>query len=98
MGCVETNCSAIHYCPGELIYRPSVQPCGRTCESLAKERFCPKHEKHISGCFCPDGLVLDQTVGTRIDFQTPGLSLVLRPANERRRCFVTTSLIDWAQT
>ena len=27
-----------------------------------------------------------------------GLILGLRPANERRRYFVTTSLIDWAQT
>ena len=28
---------------------------------------------------------------------TSGLILGLRPANERRRYFVTTSLIDWAQ-
>ena len=28
----------------------------------------------------------------------PGLILDLRPANERRRYFVTTSLIGWAQT
>ena len=28
----------------------------------------------------------------------PGLILGLRPANERRRYFVTTSLIGWAQT
>ena len=28
----------------------------------------------------------------------PGLNLVLRPPNERRRYFVTTSLIGWAQT
>ena len=27
----------------------------------------------------------------------PGLILGLRPANERRRYFVTTSLIGWAQ-
>ena len=27
-----------------------------------------------------------------------GLILGLRPANERRRYFVTTSLIGWAQT
>ena len=29
---------------------------------------------------------------------TPGLVLGLHPTNERRRYFVTTSLIDWAQT
>ena len=28
---------------------------------------------------------------------TPGLILGLYPANDRRRYFVTTSLIDWAQ-
>ena len=28
----------------------------------------------------------------------PGMILGLRPANERRRYFVTTSLIGWAQT
>ena len=28
----------------------------------------------------------------------PGLILDLRPANERRRYFVTPSLIGWAQT
>ena len=28
----------------------------------------------------------------------PGLILGLRPANERQRYFVTTSLIGWAQT
>ena len=28
----------------------------------------------------------------------PGLILGLRPANERRRYFVTASLIGWAQT
>ena len=28
----------------------------------------------------------------------PRLNLGLRPANERRRYFVTTSLIGWAQT
>ena len=28
----------------------------------------------------------------------PGLILGLPPANERRRYFVTTSLIDWVQT
>ena len=27
-----------------------------------------------------------------------GLIIGLRPANERRRCFVKTSLIGWAQT
>ena len=30
--------------------------------------------------------------------QIIGLILGFRPANERRRYFVTTSLIDWAQT
>ena len=30
--------------------------------------------------------------------QDSGLILGLRPANERRRYFVTTSLIGWAQT
>ena len=29
---------------------------------------------------------------------TTGISLGLRPANERRRYIVTTSLIGWAQT
>ena len=29
---------------------------------------------------------------------TPGLILGLLPVNERRRYFVTTSLIGWAQT
>ena len=31
-------------------------------------------------------------------YMTTGLILGLRPANERRRYFVTTSLIGWAQT
>ena len=33
-----------------------------------------------------------------IKWQGTGLILGLRPANERRRYFVTASLIDWAQT
>ena len=34
----------------------------------------------------------------RISEYSSGLILGLRPANERRRYFVTTSHIDWAQT
>ena len=38
------------------------------------------------------------TIITPYDTQcTPGLILGLRPANERRRYFVTTSLIGWVQ-
>ena len=33
-----------------------------------------------------------------IKWAVAGLILGLRPANERRRFFVTTSLIAWAQT
>ena len=36
-------------------------------------------------------------VGIALYGQEPGLILGLRPANERRRYFVTTSLIRWAQ-
>ena len=32
-----------------------------------------------------------------MQLQIPGLILGLRQANQRRRCFVTTSLIGWAQ-
>ena len=34
----------------------------------------------------------------RKGFGSSGLILGLRPANERRRYFIKTSLIDWAQT
>ena len=37
-------------------------------------------------------------VGTKGLLQHSGLILGLRPTNERRRYFVTTSLICWAQT
>ena len=33
----------------------------------------------------------------QFDSSSTGLILGLRPANERRRYFVTTSLIGWAQ-
>ena len=46
------------------------------------------------------GIVFDALVRYGIaTFHTiPELILGLRPASERRRYFVTTSLIDWTQT
>ena len=32
------------------------------------------------------------------DFETTGISLGMRPANDRHRYIVTTSLIGWANT
>ena len=37
-------------------------------------------------------------VSQGMSYVVPGLNLGLRPANERRRYFVTTSLIGWAQS
>ena len=41
-----------------------------------------------------------ELVNILVTFRTPitGLIVGLRPANERRRYFVTTSFIGWAQT
>ena len=38
-----------------------------------------------------------ETFGMAITIILPGLILGLRPANERRRYFVTTSLASWVQ-
>ena len=45
-----------------------------------------------------DGLTLNTPREMDLHPSKSGLIPVLRPANERRRYFVTTSLIGWAQT
>ena len=64
-------------------------------------------------CFCHEGFALNEPLGicigtwvrseqnlyfSNIFLTISGLVLGLRPPNERRRYFVTTSLIGWAQT
>ena len=52
--------------------------------------------------FWPDDAIeddqWDSTKSRRTSSAITGLILGLHPANERRRYFVTTSLIGWAQT
>ena len=42
-------------------------------------------------------IYLPRKAPAEVIFRKPGLILGLRPANERRRYFVTASLIGWAQ-
>ena len=49
-----------------------------------------RHKLHLWGC--------DMGVSFWSSKSDPGLILGLRPVNERRRYFATTSLIGWAQT
>ena len=44
-----------------------------------------------------DGIKADTMTPFRFQWHNAGLILGLRPANERRRYFVTTSLIGWVQ-
>ena len=53
--------------------------------------------KYMDTCWCLERDMTERRYGTPWTC-SPGLILGLRPANERRRYFVTTFLIGWAQT
>ena len=56
-------------------------------------------QKYKSDLCCGEGV--DGKRGflwTKMEETSPGINLCMRPANERRRYFVTSPLIGWAQT
>ena len=73
----------------EVLYSISHTTSNR--QILQKYLIALKFDWHLCSC------AADLAVRFLSDMIT-GLILGLRPANERRRYFVMTSLIDWAQT
>ncbi|XP_053571495.1 SCO-spondin-like [Bombina bombina] len=56
--CHQDGCPESPSCPGELEHRPC-QPCPLTCADLANKRSCEQNPPCVSGCWCPEGLLLD---------------------------------------
>ena len=70
-----------------------------TCKRKLDFNYRPDEfaNKYMDTCRCLERDMTGRRYGTPWTC-SPGLILGLRPANERRRHFVTTSFIDWAQT
>ena len=65
--------------------------------SWAQKQFVTQeHVLFSMFCTCGPNVVILAWMGTKLPHGS-GMILGLRPANERRRYFVTTSLIGWAQ-
>ncbi|XP_058879421.1 SCO-spondin [Acipenser ruthenus] len=56
--CHLEGCPNVTSCPGDLEVR-SCAPCPLTCADLAMAVSCEKERSCFSGCWCPDGLVMD---------------------------------------
>ncbi|XP_053780097.1 mucin-5AC isoform X2 [Desmodus rotundus] len=44
-------------CPRNMLYRECGSPCADTCSNLEHSQACEDH--CVAGCFCPEGMVLD---------------------------------------
>lgn len=55
------NCAASIQCAGNTIFRTDIKLCGATCDTFKTAYLCGQQEP-VSGCGCPDGLVLDADV------------------------------------
>ncbi|XP_043922260.1 SCO-spondin-like [Protopterus annectens] len=56
--CHEDGCENITICPDGLAIQDCA-PCPLTCADLSKDENCEKDRACFSGCWCPNGLVLD---------------------------------------
>ncbi|XP_069815842.1 SCO-spondin-like [Dendropsophus ebraccatus] len=57
-GCHQDGCPQPPSCPPDLEYKPC-SPCPVTCSDLTNNRLCPSDQPCASGCWCPDGYLLD---------------------------------------
>ncbi|MEE6467583.1 hypothetical protein FKM82_007315 [Ascaphus truei] len=56
--CRQEGCPDTPSCPGDLEHR-TCAPCPLTCSDLSNKRSCQQQVPCVSGCWCPDGLLLD---------------------------------------
>ncbi|CAI9582298.1 unnamed protein product, partial [Staurois parvus] len=52
------GCPESRSCPADLQYK-SCAPCPQTCSDLTNKRSCHGDEHCVPGCWCPDGLLMD---------------------------------------
>ncbi|XP_066440797.1 SCO-spondin-like [Eleutherodactylus coqui] len=57
--CQQDSCPQPPSCPPELKYK-TCAPCPMTCSDLTNNRVCPTDQHCVSGCWCPDGYLLDE--------------------------------------
>ena len=86
-------------CPPTMMYSVCGAACQPGCRDLDEraQEICDALPC-VEGCVCPPGTQLQGNDGQTNCCYYKADHLGLRPANERRRYFVTTSLIGWAQT
>ncbi|XP_068091514.1 SCO-spondin-like isoform X2 [Hyperolius riggenbachi] len=58
--CQQDGCPKPPSCPPDLEYK-ACAPCPQTCLDLTNKRTCRDDEPCVSGCWCPDGFLLDST-------------------------------------
>ncbi|XP_075050380.1 SCO-spondin-like [Mixophyes fleayi] len=56
--CRQDGCPITLSCPAELEYK-TCAPCPLTCADLTNKRICQNDQPCVSGCWCPDGSLLD---------------------------------------
>ncbi|MBN3303033.1 SSPO protein, partial [Amia calva] len=56
--CPQDGCANASSCPSQLTLR-SCAPCPLTCADLANEATCDPQASCFSGCWCPEGQVMD---------------------------------------
>ncbi|KAM4677962.1 LOW QUALITY PROTEIN: SCO-spondin-like [Discoglossus pictus] len=56
--CRQDGCPETPSCPGDLEPR-TCAPCPLTCSDLANKRSCEQDQPCVSGCWCPEGFLLD---------------------------------------
>ncbi|KAE8595015.1 hypothetical protein XENTR_v10015432 [Xenopus tropicalis] len=56
--CRQDGCPQTPSCSADLEFRECA-PCPLTCSDLSNKRTCPQNPTCASGCFCPEGLLLD---------------------------------------
>ncbi|XP_053322587.1 SCO-spondin-like [Spea bombifrons] len=58
--CRQDGCPEAKTCPNDLEHK-ACAPCPLTCSDLSHGKSCEREAPCVSGCWCPDGLVLDST-------------------------------------
>ncbi|XP_073488988.1 LOW QUALITY PROTEIN: SCO-spondin-like [Aquarana catesbeiana] len=56
--CRQDGCPESPSCPADLQHKPCA-PCPQTCSDLTNKRTCHGDEHCVPGCWCPDGLLMD---------------------------------------
>ncbi|XP_075117575.1 SCO-spondin-like [Leptodactylus fuscus] len=56
--CHQDGCPQPPSCPPDLEYK-TCAPCPMGCSDLTSNRACPKDQSCVSGCWCPEGYLLD---------------------------------------